>query len=82
MQEIKVKLGDNGGIFMPAEYQEILDLKPGDEVVIKLDDGEVRIVPAKNLVRRAQELVRRYIPADRKIVDELIQDRRKEAAHE
>ena len=67
---------------MPVEYQERLDLKPGDEVVIRLDDGEVRIVPSKNIVRRAQELVRRYIPANRKIVDELIQDRRKEAVHE
>jgi bifunctional DNA-binding transcriptional regulator/antitoxin component of YhaV-PrlF toxin-antitoxin module len=44
MQEVKVKVGNDGGIFMPVEYQEMIDLKSGDEVVITLDEGEVRIV--------------------------------------
>lgn len=82
MLEVKARLGDKGGIFVPVEYQKKLDIKPGDEVLIKLDDGEIRILPSKNVVRRAQELVRQYIPSDRKLVDELIKDRRKEAAHE
>ncbi len=82
MLEVKARLGDKGGIFVPVEYQKKLDIKPGDEVLIKLDDGEIRILPSKNIVRRAQELVRQYIPSDRKLVDELIKDRRKEAAHE
>lgn len=82
MQEVKVKLGDKGGLFVPVEYQKILDLKPGDEILMKLDDGEIRISPSKDVVRHAQELVRKHIPSGRKLVDELIQDRRKEAAHE
>jgi hypothetical protein len=33
-------------------------------------------------IRRAQALVRQYVPAERSLVDELIADRRAEAARE
>lgn len=33
-------------------------------------------------IRRAQEIVRRYVPQDRSLVDELIRERRAEARNE
>ena len=82
MQEIKTVIDDTGAIFLPEEYRKFFDLKPGDGIVIKLDREEIRIVPLRKNIRRAQGLVRKYIPAGRKLVDELITERRRESKNE
>ncbi len=67
---------------VPAKYRKALDLKPGDDVILVLEDGEVRITTVKQAIRRAQQIVRRYVPEDRDLVSELIKERREEAARE
>jgi AbrB family looped-hinge helix DNA binding protein len=75
----KARLGETGRIVIPADYRKALGLRPGDEVVLELRDQEVRIVPAKFAVARAQRLVRNYIAPEVKLVESLIADRRKGA---
>ena len=76
------KIDKNGRVFIPAEYRRELGLNPGDRVVVQLHEGEVRILSQLEGIRRAQEIVARYIPPERSLVDELIADRRAEAARE
>ena len=78
MMEFKTKLTEGGRIVIPAEYRQALGLRVGDELILRLEDGEVRIFTARQAIRRAQELVRRYIPQSRSLADELIAERRKE----
>lgn len=54
----------------------------GIEVVLTLGEGEIRVVTTRQAVRRAQELVRRYVPVGVSLSEELIRERREEAAHE
>ncbi len=82
MNSIKTKIGQGGRVVVPAKYRRALDLKPGDDVILVLDDGEVRITTVKKAIRRAQQIVRRYVPEDRDLVSELIKERREEAARE
>ena len=82
MTSIKTKIGKGGRIVVPAKYRKALDLKPGDDVILVLEDGEVRITTLPRVIQRAQEIVRRYIPEGRSLVDELIRERRDEAARE
>ena len=82
MHSIMTKMGQGGRIVVPAKYRKELGLKPGDDVILVLEDGEVRITTLPRVIRRAQELVRRYNPEGRSLVDELIQERREEAARE
>lgn len=42
MGKIKTKLGYGGGLVIPAPYRKALGLKPGDEVVLALEEGELR----------------------------------------
>ncbi len=79
MGETKTRIDDAGSIFLPVEYRKLLGLKPGDEVVVRLDSDEIRIVSSKHAIRRAQTLIRKHIPAGRRLVDELIRDRRAES---
>ncbi|MXZ45595.1 MAG: AbrB/MazE/SpoVT family DNA-binding domain-containing protein [Chloroflexi bacterium] len=76
------KIDKNGRVFIPAEYRKELGLNPGDRVVVQLDGHELRILSQLEGIRRAQEIVARYIPPDRSLVDELIAERRAEAARE
>jgi bifunctional DNA-binding transcriptional regulator/antitoxin component of YhaV-PrlF toxin-antitoxin module len=76
-------MGDGGRLVIPAEFRRDLGLVPGAVVVIsQTGDGDLRIsTPAAGL-RRARELVRRSIPPDVDLTDELIAERRREAARE
>ena len=75
MYQIKTKLGDGGRIVIPAEYREAMGLHVGDEVILRLEGKELHIFTLKQAIRRAQELVNRYIPQERSLADELIAER-------
>ncbi len=82
MLKIETNLDERGRITIPDEYQRAVGLHSGDKVILVLDKGELRLIPAAEAVKRAQALVRNYIPEGRMLSEELIEDRRTEAAHE
>ena len=82
MAEVTRKIGPGGRVVIPAEYRKAMGVEPGDEVVIVLEDEEIRIVSLRHAVARAQALVRRYIPCGPSLVEELISDRREETKRE
>lgn len=75
MIQIKTKLGEGGRIVIPAEYRQALGLQVGDEVILRLEGRELRIFTLNQAIKRAQELVSRYIPRERSLADELIAER-------
>ena len=82
MRTVRAKVTDGGRIVIPAEFRKLLGIHVGDDVILQLDDGEVRVYTPREGIRRAQESYRRYIPADRDLVAELIAERRAEAQRE
>ena len=82
MQFANAKVGEGGRLVIPAEFRKALGMKVGDDVILVLADGEVRVLTRHESIHRAQERVRRYVPADRSLAAELIAERREEAAHE
>jgi AbrB family looped-hinge helix DNA binding protein len=79
--EIATKITDGGRIVIPAEYRKALGINVGDEVIIFLEKEEIRVVPRRVALQRAQEIVRRYA-GSRSLASELIQERRQEAEYE
>ena len=77
---MKTTIREGGRLVIPAAYRKALGLKPGDEVLLSLEDGEIRVVSTRQAVARAQTLVRRYIPKGRSLSEELIKERQEEAA--
>jgi AbrB family looped-hinge helix DNA binding protein len=65
---------------IPSKWRKALKLEPGDEVILVLEDGELRLLTRKQAVQRAQALVRRFVPPGRSLARELLQERREEAA--
>ena len=82
MQQTATKVDRHGRVVIPAEYRRALGLRAGDAVVVQLDDGALRILTRAQAIRRAQEIVAKYVSPDRSLVDELIAERRAEAARE
>jgi AbrB family looped-hinge helix DNA binding protein len=77
---MKTIMREGGRLVIPAAYRKALGLKPGTEVLLTLEDGEIRVVSTLQAVARAQALVRRYVPKGRNLSEELVKERREEAA--
>ncbi len=77
-----VAMGEGGRLVIPARYRQALGLRDGDEVIVWLDGEELRILTPGQALRRAQVLLRRYVPAERSLADEIIDERRREARRE
>ncbi len=82
MQDFKTKLGKGGRIVIPTEYRRELGVEPGDEIILHLDEEGLRLYTPAQAVARAQSLVRHYILEERNLSEELISERREEAADE
>ena len=78
MYQIKTKLGEGGQIVIPPEFLQALGLEDGDTVILRLENGEVCIFTPRQAIRKAQELVSKYLPEERSLGDELIEERRLE----
>lgn len=77
-----VRLSEGGRIVLPAKIRRALDLKCGDELLVTVEDGEIRLFTRLEGIRKAQKLFARYVAGTPSMADELIQERRAEAARE
>jgi AbrB family looped-hinge helix DNA binding protein len=82
MIDSRTKIAAGGRIVIPAAARRAAGLDVGDEVIVRVEDGEIRIMSLQRAISRAQAIVRSYIPADRSLVDELIAERREESRRE
>ena len=78
MSEIRTKIGVGGRVVIPSRYRKTIGAEVGDEVILILEGGEVHLLTPLQAVKRAQRLVRKYIPPGERLVNEVIDDRRKE----
>jgi AbrB family looped-hinge helix DNA binding protein len=77
------KLTNGNRVVIPATIRKSLGLRVGDSVTLVLqNNGEVRLLTQIEAVKQAQALVRQHVPAERSLVDELLAERRLEAAGE
>jgi AbrB family looped-hinge helix DNA binding protein len=80
--DVRLRLNENGRVVIPAAFRKALGIKPGDEVILRMDDGELRITTMKQRMERAQRRARQYVKPGVSLVDELIAERREEAKRE
>lgn len=80
--ETRTRVNENGRVVIPASFRKALGIKNGDEVVLRIEDDELRITTLKRRLERAQRHIRRYVKPGRSLVDELIAERREAAKHE
>jgi AbrB family looped-hinge helix DNA binding protein len=80
--ETRQRVNENGRVVIPASFRKALGINIGDEVVLRMEDDELRITTLKRRVERAQRLVRKHLKRGTSLVDELIAERREAARNE
>jgi AbrB family looped-hinge helix DNA binding protein len=80
--ETRMRVNENGRVVIPASYRKALGINVGDEVVLRIEDDELRIMSLKRRLEQAQRRIRRYIKPGRSLADELIVERREAAKRE
>jgi AbrB family looped-hinge helix DNA binding protein len=80
--EARLRVNENGRMVIPASFRKALGINAGDEVVLRLEEDELRITTLKSRIERAQRRVRGYAKAGRSLADELIAERREAAKRE
>lgn len=78
----KCRLGEGGRIVIPAQFRESLHLREGDTLFLRTEDGELRLAPIRSVTERVRSLLRKYVPAGTPMVEDLLAERRSEAARE
>jgi AbrB family looped-hinge helix DNA binding protein len=80
--ETRQRVNENGRVVIPASFRKALGINVGDEVVLRMEDDELRITTLKRRVERAQRLVRKHVKRGTSLVDELIAERREAARND
>lgn len=82
MQETRIRVNENGRVVIPAAFRKALGIRAGDEVMLRLEDDELRIATLKRRIERAQRRVQRYVKPGVSLVDKLIAERREASRNE
>jgi AbrB family looped-hinge helix DNA binding protein len=78
----RVFVNEQGRVTIPAQLRRELNLQPGAEMVAYLDDGRLVLESREHLVARIKREARTTDTGTGSAADELIADRRAEAAAE
>lgn len=78
----RVRAGEKGRVVIPVAMREALGIKPRTILDLQVVDGELRVATFESRLRRAQENVRKYVPAGVSLSEELSAERREAAKHE
>jgi len=82
LEETRTRVNENGRVVIPSSFRKALGIEIGDEVVLRIEDDELRITTQQRRIQRAQRRARKYLKPGTSLVDELIAERREAARRE
>lgn len=82
MTAVRVKMGTNGRLVVPAGLRKEIGLADGRSVLLEAVKGELRVRPMEGVVQHAQDRLRKFLGDKKSLSEDLIADRRAEAGRE
>ena len=83
MEVFRTRIEADGKIQIPPQVLEELDFQTGQDVELEVEKKTLRVsLTRAERLKRARELVRKYVPEGVSLADELIEDRRREAEND
>ncbi|MGK7868561.1 AbrB/MazE/SpoVT family DNA-binding domain-containing protein [Falsiroseomonas sp. E2-1-a20] len=79
---VTVQVDAEGRLVLPEDMRVSLGVQGGGEVTIEAREGRLHLRPSDAAIRRAQALVAAMVPPGHSLADELIAERRAEAARD
>jgi AbrB family looped-hinge helix DNA binding protein len=74
--ESRVRINESGRVVIPASFRKSLGIQAGDEILLRVEADELRISTLRSRLKRAQDLVARYVEPGTLLSEELIAERR------
>jgi AbrB family looped-hinge helix DNA binding protein len=81
MEIVKSRIDQAGRILIPASHRQLLHLMPGQDVILQMEEGELRVRSFKESAKHARNLVKQYNSKDQDLVELLFQARKEDATH-
>jgi AbrB family looped-hinge helix DNA binding protein len=81
-ETFRARVDPAGRVLIPASTRQRLGIGQGDEVIVEVDDRGIHITTAERALREAQDYLAQFVKPGESVVDELIRERREEAARE
>jgi AbrB family looped-hinge helix DNA binding protein len=79
----QVVIGDRGRLVLPAEIRSELGIITGSRMLLSTEtDGSLRLRPFGAVADRGRGMLKELVPEGESIVDNLVSERRAEAARE
>lgn len=75
----EVRMGPEGRVLIPAEIRRAVGLEPGERIVVRVEGDRIVLLPREAIKRQLQDP---FKDVDGSMSEELIAERRKEAARE
>jgi AbrB family looped-hinge helix DNA binding protein len=82
IEETRTRVNENGRVVIPASFRKALGIEVGDEVVLRIEDDELRITTQQRRIQRAQRRARKRVKRGTSLVRELLAERREDARDE
>lgn len=84
VETLVISLGANGRLLLPSSLRHRLKLAEGDRLIVQIEEDGVHLKMAKlhDQIAQAEGLYQSYAPSSGSVVDELITERRQQAANE
>ncbi|MFY9682031.1 MAG: AbrB/MazE/SpoVT family DNA-binding domain-containing protein [Candidatus Sulfotelmatobacter sp.] len=82
LSESHTRINENGRVVIPASFRRALGIQPGETVVLRIEDNELRITTLRQRLAKARQLVQKHVPSTTSLVDELIAERREASRRE
>lgn len=60
MNEFRAKIGGDGRILIPVLLRRKLKIKPGEELIIKLDNNTLQLFSLKQSLQNAQKIIKHH----------------------
>jgi AbrB family looped-hinge helix DNA binding protein len=79
---VKAKVDSQGRVLIPAAIREAMKMKPGGHVAMYLDEDGLHLVTREFTREQLRREIAAHVPEGVSLADELIADRRAEAARE
>jgi bifunctional DNA-binding transcriptional regulator/antitoxin component of YhaV-PrlF toxin-antitoxin module len=78
MEIVKSKVDQAGRILVPSAYRHLLHLMPGQDIILHVEKGELRIRSFQESAKRARDLVKQYNSKNQDLVELLFQARKED----
>jgi AbrB family looped-hinge helix DNA binding protein len=81
--ERQIVVGDRGRVVLPADVRSALGLKTGSRLLLSTEsDGSLWLRPYRSVADQGRGMLAGLAPKGESMVDELLAERRREAARE